>query len=215
MPPCPSLCKLGSGGRTIRRMQDYGLSGESIICFAGEDWWYHHPHSKNHIFKRLATQNRVLFVNSLGMGLPAISNADFLLKLRRKLKSYLRWLRKVPEGLYVLTPLSFPFYDSGVARFLNRLLLIAQIRLVMALCGMQKPVLWIAIPFAADLLDRLDARLVVYQITDKYEAQEDSTVSRRVIQRSEEHTSELQSRLHLVCRLLLEKKKTNPTPFTY
>src|SRR3989449_1893599 len=43
--------------------------------------------------------------------------------------------------------------------------------------------------------------------------------------RSEEHTSELQSRLHLVCRLLLEKKKTitkdtllnsthtsNPTP---
>src|SRR5687768_10721941 len=29
--------------------------------------------------------------------------------------------------------------------------------------------------------------------------------------RSEEHTSELQSRLHLVCRLLLEKKKSFPT----
>src|SRR2546422_7679832 len=29
-----------------------------------------------------------------------------------------------------------------------------------------------------------------------------------VTDRSEEHTSELQSRLHLVCRLLLEKKKT-------
>src|SRR5687768_17854449 len=28
--------------------------------------------------------------------------------------------------------------------------------------------------------------------------------------RSEEHTSELQSRLHLVCRLLLEKKKIDP-----
>src|SRR2546422_5370264 len=28
-----------------------------------------------------------------------------------------------------------------------------------------------------------------------------------VLDRSEEHTSELQSRLHLVCRLLLEKKK--------
>src|SRR2546429_4746377 len=28
--------------------------------------------------------------------------------------------------------------------------------------------------------------------------------------RSEEHTSELQSRLHLVCRLLLEKKKSSP-----
>src|SRR2546422_3255840 len=29
----------------------------------------------------------------------------------------------------------------------------------------------------------------------------------RFLARSEEHTSELQSRLHLVCRLLLEKKK--------
>src|SRR2546422_3893640 len=29
--------------------------------------------------------------------------------------------------------------------------------------------------------------------------------------RSEEHTSELQSRLHLVCRLLLEKKKKKNT----
>src|SRR2546429_3633542 len=32
-----------------------------------------------------------------------------------------------------------------------------------------------------------------------------------IIARSEEHTSELQSRLHLVCRLLLEKKKHTPT----
>src|SRR5258708_13177866 len=30
------------------------------------------------------------------------------------------------------------------------------------------------------------------------------------LMRSEEHTSELQSPDHLVCRLLLEKKKTNP-----
>src|SRR2546429_4768645 len=32
--------------------------------------------------------------------------------------------------------------------------------------------------------------------------------------RSEEHTSELQSRLHLVCRLLLEKKNKNTLPHT-
>src|SRR5439155_20244770 len=34
------------------------------------------------------------------------------------------------------------------------------------------------------------------------------TVALRTHERSEEHTSELQSRGHLVCRLLLEKKKT-------
>src|SRR2546422_5133647 len=38
-----------------------------------------------------------------------------------------------------------------------------------------------------------------------------SPASSTVAARSEEHTSELQSRLHLVCRLLLEKKKKNIT----
>src|SRR2546422_5903903 len=37
----------------------------------------------------------------------------------------------------------------------------------------------------------------------------------QAIVRSEEHTSELQSRLHLVCRLLLEKKKKNKTQEIY
>src|SRR2546429_5755245 len=40
---------------------------------------------------------------------------------------------------------------------------------------------------------------------------EDSSVPPQPM-RSEEHTSELQSRLHLVCRLLLEKKK--PVPYS-
>src|SRR2546422_7107653 len=35
-----------------------------------------------------------------------------------------------------------------------------------------------------------------------------------VATRSEEHTSELQSRLHLVCRLLLEKKKKKTKKLT-
>src|SRR2546429_1206941 len=50
----------------------------------------------------------------------------------------------------------------------------------------------------ADFLVTCDAPGIL--ISQK--CQEDPTV-----RRSEEHTSELQSRLHLVCRLLLEKKK--------
>src|SRR2546422_7315599 len=40
---------------------------------------------------------------------------------------------------------------------------------------------------------------------------DEKRLSSQVDQRSEEHTSELQSRLHLVCRLLLEKKKKRQT----
>src|SRR2546422_8215243 len=49
---------------------------------------------------------------------------------------------------------------------------------------------------AGGFLDRDDRGLVQHD-----------ALALHVNQRSEEHTSELQSRLHLVCRLLLEKKK--------
>src|SRR5438876_6908360 len=39
-----------------------------------------------------------------------------------------------------------------------------------------------------------------------------AAVTRETCPRSEEHTSELQSPVHLVCRLLLEKKKTRTSP---
>src|SRR2546422_1739697 len=47
----------------------------------------------------------------------------------------------------------------------------------------------------------------VFEIVHR--AQTEAVKTARPGLRSEEHTSELQSRLHLVCRLLLEKKKTN------
>src|SRR2546422_1359928 len=47
--------------------------------------------------------------------------------------------------------------------------------------------------------ERLDTRLVAWLKREE---------------RSEEHTSELQSRLHLVCRLLLEKKNKTRATFT-
>src|SRR2546429_8701464 len=42
-----------------------------------------------------------------------------------------------------------------------------------------------------------------------------SSCSFEAVKRSEEHTSELQSRLHLVCRLLLEKKKKKLVTHSY
>lgn len=172
-------------------MLDRQLSGESIICFAGEDWWYHHPHSKNHILTRFARNNRVLFINSLTMGLPAISNPDFFLKIRRKLKSYLRWLKKAPEGLYVMTPISLPFFGSKMVRAVNFLLLVLQVRLAMLLCGLRRPVLWVAIPTAADLAKHLDAKIILYQVSDKYDATEDSTIARSVIRHFDEKLKRL------------------------
>src|SRR2546422_7053485 len=63
-----------------------------------------------------------------------------------------------------------------------------------------------------DLLDERAQRKVLCENAMRmYDLKSDDAVgaTRQGQSRSEEHTSELQSRLHLVCRLLLEKKKKN------
>src|SRR5260370_12024578 len=59
-----------------------------------------------------------------------------------------------------------------------------------------------------DFVPRL-GRLRVRSTLKFFEAEVDRVISARRRIRSEEHTSELQSHLNLVCRLLLEKKKQN------
>src|SRR2546422_7356158 len=66
-------------------------------------------------------------------------------------------------------------------------------------------------PFRGEVLVREGVgmrRLVVpAQQVHQTEGQEGTLAEPHERFRSEEHTSELQSRLHIVCRLLLEKKK--------
>src|SRR3712207_8785280 len=52
---------------------------------------------------------------------------------------------------------------------------------------------------------------IAAQLVDEGVIDLDEALS-RISGRSEEHTSELQSRQYLVCRLLLEKKKSTDTP---
>jgi glycosyltransferase involved in cell wall biosynthesis len=141
------------------------------VCFGGEDWWYHHPHSKGHLMRRFARAgNRVVFVNSISMGLPSLSNKDLLPRIRRKLGSYAKLARTTPEGITVVSPAALPFFGSRASRAANRRLIAAQIGLLARRRGLTKPVLWIAIPTAAEMIGEFDESLVVYHVSDKYDA---------------------------------------------
>jgi glycosyltransferase involved in cell wall biosynthesis len=45
----------------------------------------------------------------------------------------------------------------------------------------KRPILWIAIPTAAEMVGRLGEKLLLYQVSDKYDANEDSALSAQVI----------------------------------
>ena len=147
------------------------LQNRSIICFGGEDWWYHHPHSKNHLMRRFARAgNKVIFVNSISMGLAPIGNKDFVPRVARKLRSYANLARRTAEGITVVSPAAIPFFGSKSARFANRHLLTAQIAALAKSRSLRNPILWIAIPTAAEMMGRLDESLIVYQVSDKYDS---------------------------------------------
>src|SRR2546430_10783657 len=67
-------------------------------------------------------------------------------------------------------------------------------------------------PLRDDEPGRLQTRRQVHQGSD---AEPGRPVDPRAAQRSEEHTSELQSQSNLVCRLLLEKKKKEKKPLMH
>ncbi len=165
------------------------LKNRSIICFGGEDWWYHHPHSKAHLMRKFARDgNKVIFVNSISMGLPGLKHKDLLPRIKRKLGSYSKLARETEEGITVVSPASLPFFGSAAARRVNRRLLGAQIGKLARSRGLTKPILWIAIPTAAEMIGTLDESAVVYQVSDKYDANTmDHATDPAVVRRLHEH----------------------------
>lgn len=147
------------------------ISNQSIICFGGEDWWYHHPHSKNHLMRRFARAgNKVIFVNSISMGLAPMKSGELLPRIKRKLKSYAKLARTTEEGITVVSPAVVPFFGSAVATATNRRLLTAQIMSLAKRRGLTKPILWIAIPTAVEVVGRMNESLMIYHVSDKYDA---------------------------------------------
>ena len=147
------------------------LHGKSIICFGGEDWWYHHPHSKNHLMRRFARAgNKVIFVNSISMGLAPMKSGEVFPRIKRKLKSYAKLAHTTEEGITVVSPAIVPFFGNRAAAATNRRLLTVQIASLAKSRGLSKPILWIAIPTAVPIIGRLRESLVIYHVSDKYDA---------------------------------------------
>jgi len=114
--------------------------------------------------------NKVIFVNSISMGLPGLGHKDLLPRITRKLRSYSKLVRETEEGITVVSPASLPFFGSAAARATNRRVIGLQIRKLARSRGLTKPVVWIAIPTAAELIGELDEAAIVYHVSDKYDA---------------------------------------------
>lgn len=144
-------------------------SFDGVICFGGVDWWYHNRgHYDLQMMREFAAHMPVLYVNSIGMRFPKIGEgAMFIHRIRRKLRSMRRGAVRIRDNFTVFSPISIPGRHAAT---LSRRMLISQVRSTAKRLGIDRPLLWVACPPAAEVVDALDPATVVYQRTDRYES---------------------------------------------
>lgn len=150
----------------IKRPRSGAVDG--IICFGGVDWWYHNRgHYDVQMMREFSRRMPVLYVNSIGMRTPQVGEGRvFAKRVLRKVRSWSRGFTVVREHFAVLSPVSVPkFHGTRLARAL----LAEQVRDAAASMGMRHPLVWVACPPAAEVLERIPSAGVVYQRTDRFE----------------------------------------------
>lgn len=152
--------------------------------------------------------NKVIFVNSISMGMASVTNKDFLPRVARKLRSYAKLARTTSEGITVVSPAALPFFGSRASRAANRHLVSAQIGSLARSRGLARPILWIAIPTAVEMIGRMNESIVVYQVSDKYDANTmDHTTDPATIRRLHERALDAADIVFYSGRKLLEEAK--------
>lgn len=143
------------------------LRGRDIICFAQD--WTGDPLSKTHIMRILARENRVLWVNSIGLRAPSVSKADFSRSIQ-KIASAFEPIREVEPNLFVLSPLSIPAYGVSAIQAFNKRSLKWQIKRVLKKLGFKNLINYVFLPSAAKLAGNLDEDYIIYHCVDEYSA---------------------------------------------
>ncbi len=143
------------------------------IVLSGDDYWNSYPHSTLHIAKRLAKKSKVLWVNSIGTRVPSLKKKNGLRLLFRKLKSYLKYFRKINNNFYVLSPVTIPFFSGKIIKTVNKKFLWFQIKLFVFLLGLKNIHFFISLASYGIIADKLKKYFCIYFYSDLYISQSD------------------------------------------
>lgn len=140
------------------------LRGRDIVCVGFSDWGQELLTNEQHLLVRLAAENRILFVESLGLRKPQLAGRD----LKRMLRRLVRGVQppRAVDGLHVLSPLVLPLHDKPWARRFNAWALPRLVGRATRRLGFRDTVLWAFVPQAEVLLDELQPSQVLYYCDD-------------------------------------------------
>jgi glycosyltransferase involved in cell wall biosynthesis len=160
-----------------------------LIVFA-EDWGAL-PSSSQHLVKHLAQTRNVLWVNSIGLRQPKFSSRDIkrvwqkitrhqqansnVNTMRHNSPQYTGLLDDSLNGqseknyqFHIVNPKTIPAPRSSFSRYLAVQLLLRQIKPLLKKLNFNKPILWLSLPTAVDMVGQLDESAVVYYCCDDF-----------------------------------------------
>ena len=153
-------------GKEMRQDKSYF---DGIICFGGQDWWYHNRgHNDIQLMNQFSRLVPILYVNSIGMRMPSVKEGSmFFTRIIRKLKSISRGLKIIRPNFGVYSPLSIP----GIHKIsLAKWFLSIQVKLKARRMGIHNPLIWMNCPPAAEVVDYIKCAGIIYMRFDRYEA---------------------------------------------
>lgn len=120
--------------------------------------------------QRLAACNRVIWINPVSSDLLAVrSRRGLLTRMKRKIKSLFRFVKKKNKNLFILSPFFVPIQGNIFFDFINNALLKLQLGTLMLFLKVKNPLLWIENVRAADFLESFNWRLVIYHVSDNFQ----------------------------------------------
>ena len=182
------------------------LRGRDLICFSHD--WGGDPLSKNHLMRILARDNRVLWVNSIGVRTPTASKADVTRALK-KLKAATSPVREPERNIFVLNPIAVPVYGRQGIRDLNRKLLRFQVKRAMRRLRFERPINFVFNPAAAVVAGALGEEQIIYYCVDEY-GQFSGVASDSLAELEQQLLRQSDLVIVSADRLYHSKKKANP-----
>ena len=139
----------------------------------GEDW-QSHPSSTQHLFKQLAKQHQVIWINSIGMRKPTFRLID-VKRVFNKLKSLFLSKRNRPNAkttntsqninLTAHTLAVLPWHDNVIVRLLNKWVFNRK-----GFIDDEPIVYWLSVPTAISLISPREQDKVIYYCGDDFSA---------------------------------------------
>ncbi|MFN3967044.1 MAG: glycosyltransferase family 1 protein, partial [Endomicrobiia bacterium] len=188
------------------------IKQHNIICFGFADWDNPYKTNQHHIMQRLSRNNRVLFVESLGLRQPVFQKKDILRIFKRLIKG-IKGLKKINENLYIYSPLVLPFHKFSLVRKINNLILKSKLKKIQKKLNFTNPILLGYVPNIVDFKNFFKEKLVVYHCVDELSA--NPLIPAKIISQMEIKLIKNADIIFVSSKPLYEKKKIYSPDKTY